>query len=531
VFLGKPIESLPASLLGLRFGINQLHPMTLRVSAKFFANWRSELKAAIRYGADKMALPARGTRLRPEWQALFDKMTDFYQRHGLLRFLRHCSAQGIEPDQVSDEVLRRFKSAIEAETFTVKVKDVHRRTARLWNQAAARVPGWPQISLSVPSYRAPKHGCNWSEFAAPFRKDVDDYLATREPSPDGSHSIDRLLDETKERPWSPATIRLRREQIRLAASAAVHCGIPIEQLRSLADLVKAATVEKVIRYYLERDQRSLGEARPRAFTTNLAYALLNIAKTWVRSTPDELDRLGRMFKSLSRYERRGLTEKNRATVQIALDPATRSRLFDLPAKLMADAETMKCSYRGAVKAQLAVLIGILLAAPMRAKNLMSLRIGTELIRLANGEYQITIPEHAVKNRELLEYPLPASVSALVDTYVAKFRPRLIGSEHPWLFPGERGHKGGRTALQQISGVIQKEIGLRITLHQFRHVAAAWILENDPSKIELVRRVLGHTNVATTLRYYAGLRDSGSIRAYQDIVTADQSPRGSAHALR
>ena len=49
--------------------------------------------------------------------------------------------------------------------------------------------------------------------------------------------------------------------------------------------------------------------------------------------------------------------------------------------------------------------------------------------------------------------------------------------------------------------ITKEIRIRVTPHQFRHLAAAFILEKDPANYGFVRRVLGHKNLQTTINFY------------------------------
>lgn len=58
--------------------------------------------------------------------------------------------------------------------------------------------------------------------------------------------------------------------------------------------------------------------------------------------------------------------------------------------------------------------------------------------------------------------------------------RYAGVASPWLFPGESdGHKTKTTLSGQIIDRITKEIGIRVTPHQFRHLAAAFILETRP----------------------------------------------------
>jgi integrase len=88
--------------------------------------------------------------------------------------------------------------------------------------------------------------------------------------------------------------------------------------------------------------------------------------------------------------------------------------------------------------------------------------------------------------------------------------RHAGAASPWLFPGESdGHKTKTTLsgqiidriTNQIIDRITKEIGIRVTPHQFRHLAAAFILEKDPANYEFVCRVLGHKNLQTTINFY------------------------------
>ena len=57
---------------------------------------------------------------------------------------------------------------------------------------------------------------------------------------------------------------------------------------------------------------------------------------------------------------------------------------------------------------------------------------------------------------------------------------------------------------QIAKGVYRETGVRMTVHQFRHAAGAIILTRRPGEYELVRRLLGHRNVQTTIKSYIGL---------------------------
>jgi integrase len=103
--------------------------------------------------------------------------------------------------------------------------------------------------------------------------------------------------------------------------------------------------------------------------------------------------------------------------------------------------------------------------------------------------------------------------------VHDFRPALVrGSNADWLFPGEAGeHKEKVSFSTQIVDRIQKSTGLRITVHQFRHAAGVLLLTHRPGEYELVRRILGHKSVQTTIRFYLALETTQASEIFTDII--------------
>jgi integrase len=49
-------------------------------------------------------------------------------------------------------------------------------------------------------------------------------------------------------------------------------------------------------------------------------------------------------------------------------------------------------------------------------------------------------------------------------------------------------------------VTRNRVGVHLTPHQFRHLAATWYLEAHPEDFETVRTLLGHVFSKTTLIY-------------------------------
>ncbi len=59
--------------------------------------------------------------------------------------------------------------------------------------------------------------------------------------------------------------------------------------------------------------------------------------------------------------------------------------------------------------------------------------------------------------------------------------------------------------------------MRVTAHQFRHLAGFLYLRRNPGGHEVVRRLLGHRSISTTVQFYAGMETSAAIAEYERVV--------------
>jgi hypothetical protein len=172
--------------------------------------------------------------------------------------------------------------------------------------------------------------------------------------------------------------------------------------------------------------------------------------------------------------------------------------------------------RAAVIAQKAVAIAIEAVAPVRLANLASIRLGTNLTKPdgQNSNYWLHFMPDDVKNNVHLQFVFKDYLTELIDEYVQDFWPTLLrGRREDYLFPGLRqGAKGKVSFSVEISKYIYKATGLKMTVHQFRHAAGAIILKNRPGEFELVRQILGHRSISTTMRCYAPQRKQHPYRS-------------------
>jgi integrase len=277
-------------------------------------------------------------------------------------------------------------------------------------------------------------------------------------------------------------------------------------------------VNTIIDAYWKKD----GEV-PTTYTIDLAFRFEAIARLMGCVGTEELTELGDLRYAMAQYREDGMTEKNLAVIRAVLTPGVWGRVANLPEQLMARAQAMRNSVpvRAALLAQTAVAVGILVVAPVRLGNLAAIRLDVNMIKPGGPEsnYWLQFPKFDVKNKQALQFAFNDKLTKLIDEYVFEFRPVLMkGKNGDWLFPGRStDHKEKIGFSTQIVKQVEKAAGMRITVHQYRHAAAAMILKHRPGEYELVRQLLGHKSVETTKRFYLDLETNAASDIYTDIL--------------
>ncbi len=112
---------------------------------------------------------------------------------------------------------------------------------------------------------------------------------------------------------------------------------------------------------------------------------------------------------------------------------------------------------------------------------------------------------------------------LIDTYMAKYRNELIrpecrGKGPKFLFPKPDGtQKVPRVFADCICRVMQRELGIPLNIHLFRHIGCFFYLRSHPGQIDVMRRVLGHRDATTTMRFYAFIEQSDAFRLFDEHI--------------
>jgi integrase len=510
-YLDRPLSLIPTRIAAIAEAVKKLHPARLDVNPKTFVNHRANARAALLWFNKQTPYSGRKAPMDPGYRALLDCVEDPYAKDVLSPFFRFLSARGIQLENLRGDHVEAFQEYRRETSFGKVTCSQHRALVRHWNNCAARIPGWPQITLTEPSRAKGFTGPATEDFPQGLRNDIDAYcerIGKRHKTVSG-----RIYPPCKQ-----STIEMRWRELIATVRAAVAAGIPLEELESLRDLLRPDRVEIILDYYWEKN----GE-RPALYTIDLASKLLALARSNDLAEVD-IQQLDRIRSALEEYRSTGLTEKNRKLIRQIAQTDVWRKVVRLPQRLMAEAhiDATTKPHRAAVTGQLAIAILILVRAPVRMQNLASIRIGINLVRPGGpgAAYMLVFPYYDVKNNVPLEFVFDETTTALLDEYVFQYRPQLVqGSNHDWLFPGAgREHKGTKTLSEQISQRLWRELGLELTPHQFRHAAAYIMLKADPGNFELVRRVLGHRSIATTMNFYIGLETIEATRLFGEMVT-------------
>ena len=508
---GRDPRDIVAGPVRIRHLLTQCKPARHGISHARWNNVRSLLSRAmdlaeIRVSAGNMLAP-----MQHGWEALYEQLPTKHMKCHMSRLFRHLSVRGVSPQTVTLADIEHCETDNLASVLSEPLRG-NQRLRKTWMRARRMIQGWPDIHLDVPDLRK-TYGVADELLPSSYVADVEAFLTW-------SGRYDAFDDETGPiRPVRQSTVKNKRHALRAMVSAAIRNGVPIDGLRSLADLVEPDTVRAALRFLAEHH----GEQRSATLEGRMAQIVI-VARDWVKVPQSQLDVLRKLAGRVAPDHRGGMTEQNRGILREFEDPKLVLRLVQLPDALfeLACREPIDGWVRGQ-KQSGAVAVAILLAAPIRVLNLSRIQIGRNLVRIGadrGHRYELYFAPDEVKNSIELSMPLPAWVSSFIDRYLEDGRRTLTEVASPWLFPGLPGWPVTTcTMTTRIGAVTERHLGVRMTPHKFRHVAGALHIRDNPAQHEVVRRLLGHKNLSTTLDFYAGMEQSAATRHYSTTIEA------------
>lgn len=474
------------------------------VSLRRWSNAKSLLLKALKYAGLKSMAGRSREPLAPEWEALRGLLPDRHFQSGLSRFMSYCTEQGIAPAAATDRTFVQFGGELENNSLLARnPAGVHRDSCKLWNRAVETIPGWPQVLVSVPDRRR-DFALSLDAFPSSFRIDLEKFLA-QGGDPD-------VFADSYSKPVAESTLRNRRQYILMAATALVRSGVSISKIIDLNVLVDITNVKSLLRLLHERAGNKSNNA-----IYHIATLLKTIARHYLRRPPETIDHLRDLCKKLKPTSE-AFTEKNRRCLRQFTDQKKLLALLTLPERVLAQvARRDELRRRDAVRVEFAIATAILTNIPIRIENLTGLRLDRHLQMFADRSL-LSISVEETKNNVAIDQELPPQLVRQIQVYLRKYRLILLEGPEPWLFPGENGGRRPNAGFgQQLSKFLAKEVGIVMTPHQFRHLAAKLYLDQHPDGFETVRRLLGHKSIETTMRNYRELEAALAGKRYAALL--------------
>jgi hypothetical protein len=477
--------------------------------------------------------------LSEKWRILADASSK-YRVLNLIGFFGFCSLSGIEPDEVRPATLDRYEAYLTTKTLERKPGELARRSASTWNWSTANVAGFPQVRLeraNMCDHYAP----SWEVYGGSVRGSVDEFLdwlaglgnadiaeaMFSEAGPKvGSRPIKRKMQ--------PRTISTRRDCLKIAFAALVRTGVPVDEIQSSLDLVSPpARARQVMRFHLQRTQDHLrsiakdGEVPPlhEITSSNLFNVNETLRKVAIfHQLPEaEIQAIAAMGRQVTKPRQGTMTDRNRRLLAALIQPEIMVVILALPQKLMKRALKMERNRAAAGLALVAVALEILIMAPVRRENIAALHLIWHLLRAWEGApiHEIFIPANKVKNQAVIEAPLPAESSELIETYLREFRMLLTLPDNPYLFPSDDLEPRQAAGLYvKLKTIVEQETGCEWNGHIMRHFAVYRHLEKNPGDFDGAARLLGD-HPDTVRRFYDGLTTRFAAKKYSDSIVDDR----------
>src|SRR5262249_31936609 len=190
------------------------------------------------------------------------------------------------------------------------------------------------------------------------------------------------------------------------------------------------------------------------------------------------------------------------------------RLWRLASRMVADSKRAFLLYQDALA------IDILIHAPLRMRNLSALSYARHLhwTQGPGKPVLLVIGADETKNREKLDLELPAQLGDRLWKFRHAIAPAVIGFKPEDVFVTWAGTaRCQETLALAISKAVRRRIGLRLTPHQFRHIAAKIYLDQNPGGFEVMRQFLSHKHLKTTTNSYAGVNTRRAGKAHAQLL--------------
>ncbi|RVT89281.1 hypothetical protein EOD42_25490 [Rhodovarius crocodyli] len=518
---GQMLDAIPANATHIRSLLRHRSAAAAGLTRDRWTNVRSLVcTALLRVGV--LTLPNRIAEPPSDaWQALLARVSGKSEIAMLGRFARCCTLLDVEPDQVNDSFMARYRTELVERSLVCEPEKVVRESAIAWNKASTSVEGWPRITLTVPNnslYYTP----GWATYPATLVADVERWLA-------GPPSMNIFAKDNPRR-LREATVISCRDHLRLLLGGMVLRGVDAASLVDLRAAITPAHVETSCLFHHERAGGTINHVMAKMSGIALAIGTHHLALTG-----QPLERLQQIAREL-RFKKSGdrMTVRNKERLvamgdAMGPDHTRLDVLLNMPQTLRSEVDAAVklrsgSTYALALQYQVALILELCLTKSWRIRNLGNLVIGETLILRPDGRAVAIFREDQTKTRTPIETTLGSRATSMLHDYLRVHRPLLGDVSSAYLFPGKQaGRPKTFGAINASVKLITRErVGVQMTVHFFRHLAGDIILRQDLGALHIVQDHLHHADISTTKSFYVGMRSAQATRHYDELLEQQRS---------
>jgi integrase len=149
-----------------------------------------------------------------------------------------------------------------------------------------------------------------------------------------------------------------------------------------------------------------------------------------------------------------------------------------------------------------LLLLFLMTRPVRVRNIVAAEIGEHLLKDDRGRWRYCSPDYQVKNASELKFELPSDFAKAVEIYQALRKKAAISFDSGPVFLNRKGERASAATIRSRTKAISEEfLDVGLSPHAFRGALASAYAAEHPEDTGATQSLLGHTTMATTLRYY------------------------------
>lgn len=282
-------------------------------------------------------------------------------------------------------------------------------------------------------------------------------------------------------------------------------------LRHTPSTLTASPVSRVC----EQNIRAfIAECDTRLKPRSVANLILSLYFVALNFDPDE------DWAWLLRVSNRLLAKANAQTLP-APHPITAEEIFEWSLNRMAEVEANppKSARRAASHFRQALMIGFLIARPVRRRSLLLMQVGAHIQTTKDG-FHLHFREEDMKDKQARDFSLPSALVAPMQNYLTHHRPVLLGggkSISLWISQyGDPITPDGLS--RELPKVTKRHLGVALRPHAFRHVAATSIAEIDPEHVNIIKDTLGHATLEMAEKHYNRATGISACTDLQSIVS-------------